>query len=262
MRDRAAPLQAAVSQLSQEHPALRFGWGMPEAAFRSFARLGEQGDETLEALLAATRQLAPGLDGKTAASYLLSILTWELGQVLGALYLSRLPLPAFGPEHVGVRHRLLGEEGGRSLEFDFCVAFDGQGEVLDRDAMATSIVALLTPMVEGLHARARLARRAIWSLGTDGISAGFLGFGKDVGETELAMAEAEGVLRRHGSPLFNSRWRFATVEAGGAREAFRLRGGCCRLYRSPDYPFCTTCVLRDESDQIDRLQAYLRSVAG
>ena len=102
----------------------------------------------------------------------------------------------------------------------------------------------------------------MWSLVTDGISAGFLAHGKRVGETNLAMAEAEAVLRRPDLPLFNPRWRFVTVEAAGRSEAFRLRGGCCRLYRSPGFPFCTTCVLRDEADQIERLQALLGSQDG
>lgn len=257
MREGTVPLEAAVGQLSRSHPDLRFTWSAPEAGFPSFALLDAASDGMLEAWLSATRELAPGIDRKTAASYLLSILTWQLGQVLGALYLSRLPLPRFGPEHVGVHHALVGSPGAQAIDFDFCFRFDGTGIPLDREAMSASLVALLTPMLEALHSRTRLARRAMWALIADGISAGFLSFGKRVGEAGFAMAEAEAILRRPDLPLHNTRWRFVTIEGGGRSEAFRLRGGCCRLYLGGGHPFCTTCVLRDEPDQIARLQAYL-----
>lgn len=256
MRDGTAQLAAAVGQLSRRYPELRFSWGAPDAGFPSLALLDAAHEGMLEQWLSATGQLAPGIDRKTAASYLLSILTWQLGQALGALYLSRLPLAPFGPQQVGVRHTLAGAPGAQALDFDFCVQLDAHGSPLDRKAMSASLVALLTPLLEGLHRRTRLARRAMWALATDGISAGFLSFGKRVGEANLAMAEAEAILRRPDLPLHNTRWRFVTVESGGRSEAFRLRGGCCRLYLG-GHPFCTTCVLRDEPDQLARLRAYL-----
>lgn len=262
MRDSGPNLEVAVARLSRDLPDLRFGWGGPDAGFHSLAPLSRLDDGTLDAWLAATESLAAGLDRKTSAAYLLSILTWQLGQVLGALYLSRLPLPRFDGEAIGIRHRLLGAPGSHSLDFDFSLKFEGCGEMLDRAGMSASMVALATPLIDGLFVRTRLARRAMWSLLTDGISAGFLAHGKRAGEAERAMAEAEAILRRPDLPLFNPRWHFVTVEAGGNSESFRLRGGCCRLYRSPGIPFCTTCVLRDETDQVDRLKQLVGGRAG
>lgn len=246
-------LKTAVEELSRTYPEPRFGWGSPDAQFASLAE-----NSSLDQWLAAVSELAADLDQKTTAAYLLSILTWQLGQVLGALYLSGIPLPQLRPEYVGVAYILSGSEGERALDFAFRVSVDRELSPRDRDRMSASIVALHSPMVEGLHSRTGLARKAMWRLIVDGMSAGFLGFGKKAGLEELAMAEAEAILRRPDLPLHNTHWRFATVEGGGISEAFRLRGGCCRLYRSPGHEFCTTCVLRDESDQIGRLEALLR----
>jgi Uncharacterized Fe-S protein len=252
VRDGTNGLEAAVEALSHRFPELHFGWA--EADFRPLAYVGE---EEIARWIDATERLAPELDTKTAAAYFLSIMTWQLGQVLATLYLSRLPLPRFGAEAIGIGVMLAGTEGRHSLDFDFRFHMAEEGTPLDRGAMAESIVALVTPVLKALHGHTRLAPRAMWSLLADGISAGFLSFGKQTEETAFAMAEAEAILRRPQLPLFNPRWRFATVEAHGRTEPFRLRGGCCRLYRSPVFPFCTTCVLRSEDDQIERLKALI-----
>ena len=106
-------LKAAVEQLSRTYPELRFTWGTPNGEFRPFAPPPGEADDTLDLWLSAIGHLVPGLDRKTTASYLLSILTWQLGQVLGALYLSRLPLPRFGPDQVGVLYALTGPAGAQ-----------------------------------------------------------------------------------------------------------------------------------------------------
>jgi hypothetical protein len=261
MRDGVDQLRTAVEQLSRAHPDLHVGWGRAGEDFPALGGLATLGSDTLDHWLSATAQLAVDLDRKTAGSYLLSIFTWHLGQVLGGLYLSRLALPPLDGDAIGVKSVLAGPVGKRSLDFEFCVRPKSTGTPLDRAAMSASIVALLTPLLDGLHSRTQLARRAMWRLVTDGISAGFLSFGKLAGDSDLAAIEAEAILRRPALPLYNDRWRFATVEGGGTREIFRLRGGCCRLYRSPGHEFCTTCVLRTEADQIDRLEAYLKRKA-
>lgn len=253
MRDGPTPLQAAVEQLSRTYPDLRVGWGSPDEEFRSLGALADPANDTLDQWLAATATLAADLDRKTTASYLLSIFTWHLGQVLGGLYLSGALLFQIDGHAVSVKCTPM-----QSLDFDFRVRMVSTGTRLDRDTMAASIIALVSPMLDGLYQRTHLARRAMWRLVADGISAGFLSFGKLAGKVDVAAAEAEAILRRQDLPLYNEHWRFVTVEGGGAREMFRLRGGCCRLYRSSGHEFCTTCVLRSEDEQIARLQAYLR----
>jgi hypothetical protein len=104
-----------------------------------------------------------------------------------------------------------------------------------------------------------LSQRALWRLVTDGISAGFLQHGKRSGRVDLARDEASAILSDADSPLRNPRWQFIEIAVDGhPPEWFRLRGGCCRFYRTAGGELCTTCVLRSQADQTERLREVLR----
>jgi hypothetical protein len=257
----ALPLAAAVSAVSAAHPDLKLSWGRGGNGYLPLSELCVPGHSALDAWLGHTAALLRGADSKTAAAYLVSIFTFRLGQAVGAMYLSGVSLPELTAADVSLRVELVGAGDPASLDHHLRISSEPLGRPFDRDAMRRSLVALHTPLAEALAVRASLARRASWRLVADGISAGFLAFGKQVGAVELAVTEAEAILHAPETPLHNPDWQFVSIEGAGLAETFRLRGGCCRRYRSSDHEFCTTCVLRTPADQVARLQAFLRRKA-
>jgi hypothetical protein len=211
--------------------------------------------------LAGTASLAEGTDPKTAAAYLISILTWRLGEIFGALYLEGTDLPALTADDLGATLTVVGAPDARDIRFGFHIGAAGGGSAFDRAGMKGSILAVHRPLVAALNRRTGLSQGALWRLVTDGMTNGFLVHGKLTGGVDFARAEAEAIFGG-GSPLANRQWRFVRVAPENhAPEWFRLRGGCCRLYRTQGGGYCTTCVLRDEAEQVARLETFMRNRA-
>lgn len=210
---------------------------------------------TLDRWLADTATIAADIDAKSAAAYLLSILVWRLGDIVGALYMRGTPLPPLAASDVLVRLEVTGEGCARDIDFSFRLSPRGDGKALDRAGLIQSIIDIHTPLVEALHQRTRLSARALWRLVNDGISGGMLEYGKRADCVDLAMAEASAMLAPVRSPLHNRQWRFIDIAAPGASSKwFRLRGGCCRMYRFAGNDYCPTCVVRPTENQIERLR--------
>lgn len=212
----------------------------------------------LDGWLADTATLALGIDPKTAAAYLISIFVWRLGDILGALYLDGALLPQIDAADLSTRMDVAGQGRSRDVTFRFALTTAGVGLSMERETFARSIVGIHTPLVNGLHERTGLSRRALWRLVTDGISAGLLEHGKRNRCVPTALQEANAILSSKASPLHNPQWGFVEVAPPGAvPEWFRLRGGCCRLYKTAGREYCTTCVLRPAASQVGRLETLV-----
>ena len=249
------PLAEAIRRLSVQRPEL----GLVEdhgGSLAPIADIAQPHGDALDRWLADTTTLAPGMDARTAAAYLLSIFLWRFGQILGALYLSGAALPVFTANDVAADMTATGE--GRSRDIRFRYRLTGTGPVLsgNQAGMTRSIVDVHRPLVDALHDRTRLSKSALWRLVTDGVAEGFLDHGRATGEEQRAQLEALSVLAE--PPLHNPQWRFVQIDVGGKRRRwFRLRGGCCRMYLMPATDYCTTCVVRPADQQIARLRAFV-----
>lgn len=119
---------------------------------------------------------------------------------------------------------------------------------------------LLYPLVEAISQQSGLGQKALWRLVTDGMAAYYL-ISQPEGEAQQrAMARAEAVLNRPGSPLCNRQWHFWRFQLP-AKESptgepvsrcVRIRGGCCRYYTLEGHDYCGTCVLLKKQDRETR----------
>lgn len=210
----------------------------------------------IAAWLSRTASIAEGIDERTAAAYLISIFTWRFGEVLALLYLDGTALPRLSAREVSVDLHTGSDASTRDIFFRIDLRFDEVGTAFDSNAMRDSIVAIHAPLVAALYEHTGLSQNALWRLVTDGMAGGWLA-AAETGDREPygARAAAESILSM--PPLSNRQWRFVQVTAGSRHRWYRLRGGCCRLYKSAGGTKCTTCVLRHPDDQLQRLQAHL-----
>ncbi|MDB5587551.1 MAG: hypothetical protein JWP26_2521 [Devosia sp.] len=235
--DQEAKLATLLGQLANTRPDL--GLELDNAG-REFVPLAAIPKMELDRWLADTATLAEGIDERTAAAYLLSILVWKLGEILAALHLGGAILEI----DVAVQYAVSGSGRSGGIQFHFAVSPATRHGSCQR-SINQAIVDLHEPMVNALFDRTGLSRRALWRLVTDGIAGGFLERGKRSGDTDRARAAASTLLSKTDSPLHNLQWGFVEIVIAGApAEWFRLRGGCCRLYRSVGGIYCTTCVVR------------------
>lgn len=205
--------------------------------------------------LKMTASIASGIDRKTAAAYLISIFVWRFDEILATLYLQGIPMPQLKADDVAVGMFV----GGQDIQFRFhFLEVEGRGLPFDRAMFRRSMLDIHRPLVEALNAQSGLSKGALWRLVADGISGGFLADGKAAGSQDRSMVEAAEVLVGH--PLQNRQWSFVEVTAPACSpQWFRLRGGCCRLYLTDGGDYCTTCVLRNREDQVERLKRYMLS---
>ena len=251
-----SPFEVVARRLSADRPELGLECGSPDQRFRPLTEV-VQGPE-LERWLANTASLASGTDPRTAAAYLISIFTWRLGETLGGLYLLGASMPLLTAAQLCVHQEVRGGGTSRYVHFRYRFAETSSGRPFDRASLARSVVDIHAPLVAVLQQRTGLSARALWRLVTDGLSGGLLSHGKLYGSVELARSEAEAILSDETSPLHNRQWQFTEIEVEGVPpDWFRLRGGCCRLYRTDGGDYCTTCVLRPREEQLARLRAFV-----
>ncbi len=253
----AVPINAveeAIQQLSLGRPELGLQTvGLSEAS--SLARVAAS-TRVLERWLGDAATLAAGIDRRTAAAYLMSILVWRLGEVLAHLYLEGAPTLQLDATNVLAGLRVTGHGRARDIGFQFLLVGGKPTAPLQREIFVSSVLAVHRPLVDALSQQTGLSRHALWRLVTDGMTNGFLVWGKLTGRLDFAMLEAAAVVRQE--PLHNRQWQFVeAIGTSGSREWFRLRGGCCRLYKTEGNEYCVTCVLRDRQDQMQRLSARL-----
>lgn len=253
-----ATLEAALLRLAAERPELGIDTTGAAPSLRSLAEVA--GGPVLDDWLAGTASLADDMDPRTAAAYLVSILVWKLGEILGSAYLLGAPLPPLTADDVAASLEVRGEGKARDIAFHFRFSPTGLSRsAYDREALANATVAIHEPLVAALHQRTGLSRRALWRLVMDGISGGMLAHAKAADCIDLARQEADAAFSDANSPLHNRQWRYVEITSEGVQSQwFRLRGGCCRLYRTAGNDYCTTCVLRSPESQIERLTSRLR----
>jgi hypothetical protein len=221
-------------------------------------------DQSLDHWLALAAEVRAG-DQRRRACFLLGRITFSLCECLAGPALDGIWLELIPPAAVALRPRRVEyEEDGvieADLVFDLWVDADALAAGDDPVGFGKSLEALLTPLVEGLHQRSRLARAAFWREAADWLAASLLNQGKELDRVEAAMSAATQVIRQTGLRLANRQTDFLQVtlpERPDIAEWFRERGGCCRVYTSPGEEHCTTCVLRDRDSRIERLREHLR----
>lgn len=248
----------ALRRLAAEKPELGIDPGPIAPPFLSPGQIAS-GPE-LDIWLDRTAMLYGGMDRRSAAAYLLSILVWRLGEILGSLYLSDTRLPRLTDRDLAMVLRIEGTGTGRDIDFRFRFAIPEAGRSRDRATFIGTLAAIHEPLVAALSDRTGLSRRALWRLVGDGVSGGMLAHAKRCGGEEKARAEAEAIMASE--PLCNRQWRFVEVDVAEQREWFRLRGGCCRLYHTPGGAYCSTCVVVPAPDRIEWLAAAIRRRRG
>lgn len=248
-----ASFEASLATLAAERPEL----GIVAPASPGLETLSEVvSGNRLDTWLAETASIAEGVDPRTAAAYLISIFVWRFDEILAGLYLGGAPMPRMDASHVRLHMVVAGGPGQREIRFRFAFDHAGDGRAFDLAAFRAVIEAVHAPMVDALHQRTGLSRNALWRLVGDGVTGGLLAFGKHGGSVHEAMAVAREVARH--PPLGNRQWDFVEIAASDAEpQWFRLRGGCCRLYRTVGGSLCTTCVLRSRASQLDQLRAFV-----
>lgn len=255
----APDLRAAIAALAQQRAELGLHVAPPPASL-DLAALAHD-DETLGRWLTMTASIASGIDGRTAAAYLLSIFVWRFGEILATLHMRGSSLPHLGAGDVLVAMSVGGQGAGRDIRFGVHLDVPPDGVPGDIATLRRSVVDIHRPLVAALHRLTGLPETALWRLVGDGMSGGFLEYGKQHGSVVPAMAAARQLLSA--SPLHNRQWSFVEIApAGLASEWFRLRGGCCRLYMTDDGTYCSTCVLEPRATQVARLESLLRRRAG
>lgn len=225
-------------------------------------------DLVLDDWLATAAECRAG-DARRRAAFLMGRIAFAVTECLGGPALDGLWLAAIPGHAVALRPRRVDweEDGetGTDIAFDLWIDATALEAGSDASAFGAALETLLTPLVEGLHRRSRLARSALWREVADSLSASLLNQGKDAGRVEEAMAAATAVFRRKGLRFSNPQTGFLHValpERPDISEWFRERGGCCRIYTLAGEDYCTTCVLRDRDSRTERLRDYLRTKHG
>jgi ferric iron reductase protein FhuF len=131
--------------------------------------------------------------------------------------------------------------------------------------MARALEAALVPIVERMKVETRLSPAAQWRCAADSFASAFLSVGRALGAERRMRDEALSVINHPCLQMANPQtgYRDVSIRCADGREvtqAFLKRGGCCRYYTADDAEYCTTCVLRRESEQVARLETYMRVV--
>lgn len=237
----------------------------------------------LAAMLARQQAATPGLDEKGAAAFFIAEYSNLLGVLAAVPFLAHGLVPDLSarncalsarltpgePPHVRLRLLNAAGVGDRAP-----AQMDGSFRLVDhdglRDALSEVLEAHMSPLIDSLHARADLPRRAMWRLVGDAVAMRFLEAGRRLGCEAAAKQDVMAALMRAGSPLANRQLHFFDVEIVDdapprrvlARRTFRARGGCCRFYTAPGGSLCTSCVLVKPEDRRQRIEARMRAELG
>lgn len=257
----------ACDWLSGQFPSLRVSFGLPDRDMMAAADLGDARSAAFAALLSHQRQLIPGADPRTEAAAALGQYSYFLALAAAAPYLRHGQIVDASPANLAFRlEQTEAGEGSPWRRFHMRLrALDSRPHrEVRHDLLRTMLEDHLRPLIMALRERTRFGRDAQWRIAGDSIAAAFLEIGKRLGDPAKAVAEALAILKQPGSPFRNRQLDFLTLAIPGPRsdtpvieEIFRLRGGCCRLYRLGGGALCPTCVLADPQWQRDELQRFM-----
>ncbi|MDI7863493.1 ferric iron reductase [Rhizobiaceae bacterium n13] len=267
----------ALSWLTGLWPSLEVTYGTPDADMFSAVDLGDPGSNAVAQLLAYHRQLLPRPDARTLAASVLGQYSYFLGLAAAAPYLLSGTVPDLSAGNLFFR--LVAAEEGADAPFrrfhlrllSAVPSMKNAGHFADPPARRALLQQILEdhlrPLVMALRQISSFGRDAQWRIAGDSVAAAFLEIGRRLGETERATAEALAILRQPGSAFRNKQLDFvtlrvATPDAGVIEETFRLRGGCCRLYKLDGGSLCPTCVLAEPQWREEQLRRLLLERSG
>lgn len=237
----------------------------------------------LTTMLARQQAATPGLDEMGAAAFFISEYSNLLGILAAVPFLSHDFVPDLSAANCAlsaqlppdeaphVRLRLL-KAGGVTDRAP--APADASFRLVNHDglckALSEVLEAHMAPLIDSLHARTDLPRRAMWRLVGDAVAMRFLEAGQRLGCEAAAKEDVMAALMRPGSPFANRQLHFFDVEIRAAappreelaRRTFRARGGCCRFYTAPGGSLCTSCVLVKPEERRRRIEARMRAELG
>lgn len=275
----APPLAATFSRVSalNEHFAVELG-SLENGWFRASDLAGPDSPHLEEGL---TRSVShyPEAERRVAGSFFIGHYAWYLTAAAIGCYLAERRVPDLAAENIALRYSTFTwEEGGESGEAErIDVRFlSGRLAVLPTDPAADCPEALilpdedtlrnwlrlrleehLTPLIELVHRRTHLGKRAQWALVADACAGLFLYAGQALENEAGGCAEGLAFVRSPGSSQYNRQTNYVTLEYQGRCETFRTRGSCCLYYRVGAGEKCTTCVLHPEAERNQRLLDYM-----
>ena len=272
MSQRQALLADVYEWLARELPSLRVSVGLSGHGMMPASALSDPRSAALAELIGLQKRLLPGADPRTEAAAALGQYCYFLGLAVIAPYLHSGLIIDAAPGNLVFRLEPP-DMPGPWRRYHMCwlspepapAVVDGPDAGQPAPYLLRSMLEEhIGPLIAALKERSRFGRDAQWRIAGDSIAAAFLEIGKRLGEPQRAAGEALAVLKQEGSPFCNRQLEFITLAVPGAQpdapieETFRLRGGCCRLYRLEGGTLCPTCVLADRHWQRDELERFMR----
>ena len=101
----------------------------------------------------------------------------------------------------------------------------------------------LPVVVDAVAAAGRMRARPLWAIAADSLANRLLALGRALGEEQRVTALAAPLAAAVGPPLPVPRY----VDVAGVRVTRRV--SCCRLYRLPPEPLCTSCPRRPADER-------------
>lgn len=265
-------LAATLTRVSALDPYLAGGVGRDgceQAGWLTPSQLCADSGATLERLLGETGAHWHTSERRVQAAFLIGGYAWYALAPVLAVYLLERRVPSLAHDNVaiwldpteGPGRLALGAERFTALAGDPAAGTPGVTVVPDNaalsDALHDEIVAHMTPLIAAFRARTPLGARAQWLEVADRLGSALHHAGEVSGTEEAAVAEAEALVHRPGSPLNSPRSRFATYEHLGKRRTVKLRGTCCLSYRIAGHACCMPCPLIDEAERAERARAWI-----
>lgn len=258
------PVAESFDWLTGVMPALVLSVGPSAPGFERADHLFDPSSQMLASLLAYQASFSPGMDEKTKAAYLVGQYVYFLCLSAGAAYLKHGVFPDFSASRLALRLEQPADMLDAFRRYHFRFLRDAPPHA-GRDAFRHMLESHAGGLVSALAQISRLGRGALWRIVGDALAAAFLEIGNRLGAVDHAVAEATALLKQPGSPLRNKEMRFLTLSisvddgpsAEELTETFRLRGGCCRFYKTDGGSICTTCVLNAPDEQERGLKAFM-----
>jgi hypothetical protein len=227
----------------------------PTAGWTPLAELSGDRFDLAGDYIVAWQAAYPGLDRRGGAAFLIGGLSYALTSLMVALRLVNGGVPDLTRIAVGL--------DGRELWYR--LPEDAALEPADPLSMARRLEAVLDPIVERAKTETRLAPAAQWRCVADSFASAFLYTGRALGAEARMREEVLSVIGHPCLQMANPQtgFRDVSIRCAAGRDltaTFLKRGGCCRYYTADGAEYCSTCVLRRESDQVERLEAYMRGV--
>ena len=225
------------------------GWPIEEAplgdGWASVAALATDRFDMAEEYFAAAVASEPGLDRRGQGAYFMGGVSFYFAFALAFAVLRDKPLPNLTPPGFGI------QRDGNLLNYRIA---PGSGTSPVR--AGALIEEAHAPLIARVREATRLSDAAQWRIIADGIASAFLYAGQHLEREAQGRKLGLEIVRDPTYRFFNGHTDYIEVEG----RCFLKRGGCCRYYTADNAEYCTTCVLRRESDQVARLEKYLHEV--